>query len=271
VTQPGRFLGLHFFSPAHVMKLVEIVPTPETSPEVVATGFALAKRLGKVPVRAGICDGFIGNRILKTTREQAERALLVGATPAAVDAAMRDFAMGMGPFEAQDLGGLDIAAYQRRDARARGEAPFAPVADRLVAIERIGQKVGAGWYDYVRGDRAPRPSREVADVVEAEAKRAGLTRRSLSSAEIVDLIVLPMINEAARILEDGIARRASDIDLVEIFGYGFPRWRGGLMHYAQARGLSAVLAGVSALHEAGLARPPCSRLIESAARGKFEA
>jgi 3-hydroxyacyl-CoA dehydrogenase len=145
VRHPERFLGLHFFSPAHVMKLLEIVPTDATAPEVLAAGFALARQLGKIPVRAGICDGFIGNRILKVTRAQAERLLLSGATPASVDAAMRAFGLPMGPFEAQDLGGLDIAAFQRKAARARGETPFAPVADRLCAIERFGQKSAGGW------------------------------------------------------------------------------------------------------------------------------
>lgn len=269
VAHPERFIGLHFFSPANVMKLVEIVPIPSTSPQVIATGFALAKKLGKIPVRAGICDGFIGNRILKTTREQAERALLAGAAPADVDAAMRAFGMPMGPFEAQDLGGLDIAGHQRAAARARGEMPFAPVADRLVALQRFGQKTGGGWYDYAAGDRTPRASGVVAGVISEEAAKAGITRRSFSASELADFIVLPMINEATRILEEGIARRPADIDLVEIHGYGFPRWRGGLMHEAEARGLTAVRNAIEAFHRAGFAKPPSNLLVRSAESGRL--
>ena len=175
IKHPERFFGLHFFSPAHVMKLLEIVPTAHTTPATLATGFALARMLKKIPVRAGICDGFIGNRILKITRAQAERLLLSGATPKVVDAAMRSFGLPMGPFEAQDLGGLDIAAFQRRAARARGDTPFAPVAERLCALERFGQKSGGGWYDYAKGDRTPQPSDIVADIIVGEAK--GISQR----------------------------------------------------------------------------------------------
>ena len=176
VARPERFLGLHFFSPAHIMKLLEIIPTEATAPDVLATGFVLARQLGKIPVRAGICDGFIGNRILKVIRAQAERLLLSGATPSAVDAAMRAFGLPMGPFEAQDLGGLDIAAFQRKAARERAETPFAPVAERLCAIERFGQKSGGGWYDYEPGDRAPKPSETVAAIIAEEA--AGRPQRA---------------------------------------------------------------------------------------------
>ncbi|APG85521.1 3-hydroxyacyl-CoA dehydrogenase NAD-binding domain-containing protein [Sinorhizobium americanum] len=264
---PERFLGLHFFSPAHVMKLLEIVPTKATTPEVLATGFSLARMLNKIPVRAGICDGFIGNRILKITRAQAERLLLSGATPTAVDAAMRAFGLPMGPFEAQDLGGLDIAAFQRKAARARGEACFAPIADRLCAIERYGQKSGGGWYDYEPGDRTPRPSEAVAAVIAGEAK--ALPRRDWNENAIADCILWPMVNEGARILADGTALRPSDIDLVKIHGYGFPRWRGGPMHHAEAQGLDTVAETLRALAREGLAEPPCDRLLEAARRGGF--
>ncbi|WP_027998299.1 3-hydroxyacyl-CoA dehydrogenase [Sinorhizobium arboris] len=264
---PERFLGLHFFSPAQVMKLVEIVPTHATAPEVLATGFALARMLNKIPVRAGISDGFIGNRLLRVTRMQAERLLLSGATPAGVDAAMRAFGLPMGPFEAQDLGGLDIAASQRRTARARGETPFAPVADRLAAIERFGQKSGGGWYDYAPGDRTPRPSATVARIIAEEAQ--GWPGRDWNDASMVECILWPMVNEAARTIEDRTALRAADIDLVEIHGYGFPRWRGGPMYYAEARGLDGVVAALSAMAEEGFAEPPCGRLFQAAARGRF--
>lgn len=264
---PERFLGLHFFSPVQVMTLLEIVPTKATAPEVVAAGFGLARTLNKIPVRAGICDGFIGNRILKVTRAQAERLLLSGATPAAVDAATRTFGLPMGPFEAQDLGGLDIAAFQRKAARARGETPFAPIADRLSAAERFGQKSGGGWYDYEPGDRTPRPSDFVAAIIAEEAK--SWPRREWREDSIADCILWPMVNEGARILADGTALRASDIDLVKIHGYGFPRWRGGPMHYAQAYGLDKVVDALGALAREGLADPPCDLLLEAARHGGF--
>ncbi|SOC82310.1 3-hydroxyacyl-CoA dehydrogenase [Ensifer adhaerens] len=269
LTHPERFLGLHFFSPAHVMKLLEIVPTKDTAPDVLSTGFSLAAKLAKIPVRAGICDGFIGNRILKVTRAQAERLLLSGATPSAVDAAMRAFGMPMGPFEAQDLGGLDIAAFQRKAARERGETPFAPVADRLCGLERFGQKSGGGWYDYQAGDRTPRPSETVAAVIAQAA--GGISQRAFTEDEIADAIVLPMVNEAARILEERVALRSADIDLVKIHGYGFPRWRGGPMHYAEARGLRDVVQVLERLVSEGLADLPCDGLRRAAAAGGFAA
>lgn len=267
VSHPERFLGLHFFSPAHIMKLLEIVPTETTAPAVLATVFALARLLGKIPVRAGICDGFIGNRILKVTRAQAERLLLSGATPAAVDAAMRAFGLPMGPFEAQDLGGLDIAAFQRRAARGRGETPFAPVADRLCALERYGQKTGGGWYDYLPGDRAPKPSQAVAAIIVEAAE--GRAQRAWDEAGIVEAILLPMVNEATRILEERVALRAADIDLVKIHGYGFPRWRGGPMHYAEACGLSEVVEVLDRLAAEGLAEPTNDGLRRAAEAGGF--
>lgn len=269
IAHPERFLGLHFFSPAHVMKLLEIVPTQTTAPEVLAAGFALARQLAKIPVRAGICDGFIGNRILKVTRAQAERLLLSGATPSMVDAAMRAFGLPMGPFEAQDLGGLDIAAFQRKAARERGETPFAPVAERLCALQRFGQKTGGGWYDYHPGDRAPKPSEAVAAVIAEEA--TGRPQKTWDDASISDAIVLPMVNEATRILEGRVALRAGDIDLVKIHGYGFPRWRGGPMHYAEARGLAEVVAVLDRLAAEGLAEAPSEGLRRAAAGGGFSA
>lgn len=268
VSGRDRFLGLHFFSPAHVMRLLEIIPAAQTAPDALATGFALAKRLGKTPVLSGICDGFIGNRILKTLRAQAERLLLAGSTPADVDRAMQAFGLPMGPFAAQDLGGLDIAAHQRRAARARGETAFAPVADRLVAQGRLGQKTGGGWYDYADGARTPAPSPDVAAAIADLAGGAG-TGSALDDGRRADWILLPMIDEAARILDEGVARRAADIDLVQIHGYGFPRWRGGLMRYAEDRGLAEVLARLEGLAADGVAPPPSERLRRAAAQGGF--
>ena len=255
-----RFLGLHFFSPAQVMKLLEIVPTDETDPTVLAAGFALARSMNKIPVRAGICDGFIGNRMLKILRAQAERVLLSGATPAMVDAAMRAFGQPMGPFEAQDLGGLDIAAFQRKAARERGDPVFAPVAERLVASGRLGQKTKAGWYDYPEGSRQGQVSDVVADAIATAADEAHVSQHSWSTAGTIDALVLPMVNEGAKILAEGVALRASDIDLVKIHGYGFPRWLGGPMHWAQAEGLVDVVARLDALADQGLSEPACEHL-----------
>ncbi len=266
---PERVLGLHFFSPANVMKLLEIVPTSKTANDVIATGFSLARSLRKIPVRAGICDGFIGNRILKITRAQAEKLLLLGATPAAIDRAMRTFGLPMGPLEVQDLGGLDIAAFQRKAARERGEQPFAPIADRLVALNRLGQKSGGGWYDYVEGDRTPRPTEVVNNVIAEESEKAGLGRPELSDEAVAEHIVFPMINEGASILEESIAHRPADIDLVEIHGYGFPRWRGGLMHYGESVGLEVVVDTLQAMAAKNLCTAPCDLLVSAAAKGHF--
>ncbi|PTX51644.1 3-hydroxyacyl-CoA dehydrogenase [Gemmobacter caeni] len=232
LANPGRFIGLHFFSPANVMKLLEIVPTPETAPETLATGFALARALGKIPVQAGICEGFIGNRILKRYRAAAEALVRQGVAIAEVDAAMRGFGFAMGPFEAQDLGGLDIAFLQREGARAAGQDVPETLGDLLVRAGRKGQKTGGGWYDYAPGDRKPQASARVAEVL-AAAITAG---PALDRAAIAERLVGEMAAEGEAILAEGIALSPSDIDLVEIHGYGFPRWRGGPMHYTARKG-----------------------------------
>ena len=223
--QPERFIGLHFFSPANVMKLLEIVPTPATSAETLATGFALARSLGKIPVQAGICDGFIGNRILKRYRAEAETLVRQGTPIAAIDAAMRAHGFAMGPFEAQDLGGLDIAFLQREGARAAGQDVPETLGDILVRAGRKGQKTGGGWYDYTPGNRTPQPSEATAALL---APQIG-TGAALSGAEIAGRLTAAMAEEGRAILADGIALKPSDIDLVEVHGYGYPRWRGGPM------------------------------------------
>ncbi|WP_151719649.1 3-hydroxyacyl-CoA dehydrogenase NAD-binding domain-containing protein [Gemmobacter serpentinus] len=222
---PGRFIGLHFFSPANVMKLLEIVPTPDTAPETLATGFALGRALGKVPVQAGICEGFIGNRILKRYRAAAETLVRQGVAIADIDAAMRQYGFAMGPFEAQDLGGLDIAFLQREGARLAGQQVAETLGDILVRAGRKGQKTGGGWYDYTPGERRPQPSAEVAALL-AGAISPGA---ELEPAEIAARLVAEMAAEGTAILSEGVARSPADIDLVEIHGYGFPRWRGGPM------------------------------------------
>ncbi len=227
VENPARFIGLHFFSPANIMRLLEIVPTPDTSPETIATGFALARQVGKIPVEAGICEGFIGNRILKRYRASAEALLRQGVTIVDVDTAMRKFGFAMGPFEAQDLGGLDIAFLQREGARAAGQHVPEQLGDILVRAGRKGQKTGGGWYDYAPGNRTPQPSATVRELLTPHA--AGTS--DLMLEQISEHLVGEMAAEGEAILAEGIAQQASDIDLVEIHGYGFPRWRGGPMHW----------------------------------------
>lgn len=222
---PERFIGLHFFSPAQVMKLLEVIPLPGTGPTVLATAFDLARKLGKVPVRAGICEGFIGNRILKRYRAEAEAMLREGVGLAEIDAAMRGFGYAMGPFEMQDMAGLDISFMNREAARARGEDVPETPGDLLVRAGRKGMKTGGGWYDYAPGDRTPRPSPEAARII---APLAG-SGPGLAAAEIVDRLVGAMAAEGRAILAEGIAAGPADIDLVQVHGYGFPRGKGGPM------------------------------------------
>ena len=230
---PGqeRFIALHFFSPAQVMKLLEIVPLKATNPEVIATGFDLARRLGKVAVRAGNCEGFIGNRILLRYRAGAEAMLRDGISPAEIDAAIRAFGFAMGPFEMQDMAGLDVAFRARETARALGrDVPETP-GDILVRAGRLGQKTGGGWYDYAPGSRYPLPSQQVAALLAPYRKGA----RAMPAAEIAAALVGVMADEGHSILAEGIAAAPEDIDLVEVHGYGFPRPKGGPM-FRSARG-----------------------------------
>lgn len=246
VRNPGRFLGLHFFSPAHVMKLLEVVRGRETSPETLATALRLASRLKKIAVPAGVCDGFIGNRILTRYRQTCDIMLIEGALPWQVDAAMRGFGMAMGPYEVQDLSGLDIAYANRKRMgwKTREDVRYVPIADRIVEeTGRLGRKTGAGWYDY--GDTAA-PSAPIEAIILAESAKAGIDRRAFSGAEIVERATTAMIEEGVRILEEDIAAKSADIDLVMIHGYAFPRWRGGPMHYAERTGLAAVLGRIEA-------------------------
>jgi len=227
-----RFIGLHFFSPANVMKLLEIVPTPETSARTLATGFALGRMLKKIPVQSGICEGFIGNRILKRYRAAAEGLVRRGVPIADIDAAMRGYGLAMGPFEAQDLGGLDIAYLQREGARASGQDVPETLGDILVRAGRKGQKTSGGWYDYVAGDRKPQVSTAVAELLAAQIRPDA----AMTAAEIAQTLVAEMAAEGQAILDEGIAASPADIDLVKIHGYGFPRWRGGPMFANRARG-----------------------------------
>lgn len=222
---PDRFIGLHFFSPANVMKLLEIVPTPQTSARTLATGFALGRMLNKIPVQSGICEGFIGNRILKRYRAAAEALVRQGQPIDRIDAAMRGYGFAMGPFQAQDLGGLDIAFLQREGARAAGQMVPETLGDILVRAGRKGQKTGGGWYDYAPGARQPQVSPAVAALL-ADAVTPGA---ALPEEQIAAHLVAEMAAEGRAILTEGVASDPAQIDLVEIHGYGFPRWRGGPM------------------------------------------
>lgn len=251
IAGPGRFLGLHFFAPAHVMKLLEIVRGNKTSDATLGQVFSLGKRLGKVPVLSGVCDGFIGNRILSRYRIAADVLMIEGSCPKGIDDAMRAFGMAMGPYEAQDLSGLDIAYANRKrqDLRNQKDIRYVPIADTLVEdLRRLGRKTGAGWYDY---DAAGKPveSDVVTHAIYRASDIAGISRMSRGSEEIAHRAVLAMIMEAIRILDEGIAARPQDIDLVMIHGYGFPRWRGGLMHHADQLTPPVVLSQIGALAE----------------------
>jgi 3-hydroxyacyl-CoA dehydrogenase len=268
LADPSRLVGLHFFAPAHIMKLLEIVRGAATSERALATGFALAKRLAKLPVLAGVCDGFIGNRILARYREAADTLLIDGASVAGIDAAMVDFGYPMGPYEAQDLSGLDIAFANRRrqDATRDPARRYVDIADRMVDAGRLGRKTGAGWYHYAEGARAVAP--EVDEIVRVAARAAGVTRRAFTADEIRERLLLAMINEAAAILDEGIAQAAGDIDVVTVAGYGFPRWHGGLMHHADTLGPAHILERLRAFAaEDPVAWMPADRILRRAADG----
>lgn len=221
-------VGLHFFSPANVMKLLEVVRGKETAPDVIATALAVARSMGKVPVVVGVCHGFVGNRMLAARGAELEGLLLEGASIVQVDKAFTDFGWAMGPFQMLDLAGLDI---DWRSRKARGLT--AALADELCRRGRFGQKAGAGWYRYEAGSRQPQPDPQVSALIEETAERHGIARRQVTDREILERTLLPMVNEGRRILDEGIASRASDIDLVWVHGYGFPKAKGGPMFWAE--------------------------------------
>lgn len=233
--RPQDVLGLHFFSPANVMRLVEVVRAGKTAPDVLATALDLAKRLNKLPVTVGVCFGFVGNRILERRSRAAERLLLEGALPHAVDAAVTGFGFRMGPFAMSDLAGLDIGWRSRKDFGGR-----APVADALAEMGRFGQKTGRGFFVYSDGARTGTRDPEVEALIEKTAAEHGIARRSFTPDEIIARLMYPMVNEGARILEEGIAARPGDIDTIWINGYNWPAWRGGPMHWADTVGLKHV-------------------------------
>lgn len=245
---PGNVLGLHFFSPANIMKLLEIVVGEHTAPDTVATGFELARKLRKTPVRAGVCDGFIGNRILAVHRQAADMMMEDGASPYDIDAAVREFGYPMGPYQMADLAGGDIGwATRKRRAATRDPAlRYVQIPDRLCERGWFGQKTGRGFYLYPDGARVGTPDPEVLAIIDDERRRAGVTPRPFTHEDIQRRYLAAMINEAANVLDQGIALRPSDVDVVFLSGYGFPRHHGGPMHYADSVGLDRVLADIRA-------------------------
>jgi 3-hydroxyacyl-CoA dehydrogenase len=269
--RPQDVLGMHFFSPANVMKLLEVVRGQETAKDVLATVMHVSKKIGKTAVVSGVCDGFIGNRMIEQYGRQAGFLLDEGALPQQVDRAIEKFGFAMGPFRMGDLAGNDIGwAIRKRRAVEKPDMTYSKSADLLCERGRYGQKTGAGWYDYKPGDRTAYPSQQVNEMVVQHSKDIGLTRRHISDEEIVERLVYALVNEGAHILQEGIAAKASDIDIVYLAGYGFPIWRGGPMFYADSVGLYNVLAVMRRYakgHE-GKAWEPAPLLVQLAEAGK---
>jgi 3-hydroxyacyl-CoA dehydrogenase len=272
-SRPADVLGLHFFSPANVMRLLEVVRGARTSAETLATAMALAKRIGKTAVVSRVCDGINGNRMVEQYLRQAMFVVEEGATPAAVDAALERFGMAMGPFRMSDLAGLDIGwKIRQRRYVERPQVPWSRLGDRLCEQGRFGQKTGAGWYRYAPGKRDALPDPAVDAIVEKYRHERCIAPRRIPDDEIVDRCILALVAEGARVLDDGIAQRASDIDVVYLTGYGFPRHRGGPMFYADTRGLYDVARRMRAFAARGEADrafwTPSPRLEQMANEGR---
>lgn len=271
--RPQDVIGMHFFSPANVMKLLEVIRGEKTAKDVLATVMALGKKIKKTTVVSGVCDGFIGNRMIEQYSRQAGFLLEEGATPAQVDKAMEKFGMAMGPFRMGDLAGNDVGWYIRK--RRYLEKPnlrYSKTADLLCEMGRFGQKTGAGWYDYVPGKRDAIPSQVVVDMIEKHRKELGITPRKIGDEEIVGRLVYALVNEGAKIVDEGIALRASDIDMVYLTGYGFPLHRGGPMNYADTVGLFNVVQAMKRFaanpHDDAEFWKPAPLLAKLAAEGK---
>jgi 3-hydroxyacyl-CoA dehydrogenase len=269
--RPQDVVGTHFFSPANVMKLLEIVRGKQTGKDVLATTLALSKKLKKTGVVSGVCDGFIGNRMIEQYSRQAGFLLEEGCLPEQVDKAVEKFGFAMGPFRMGDLAGNDIGWYiRKRRYVEKPEIVYSKTADLLCEMGRFGQKTGAGWYDYKAGDRKAYPNQAVNDMIVKHSADIGVERRKISDEEIVERLVYSLVNEGARILEEGIAMRASDIDMVYLTGYGFPVFRGGPMFYADTVGLFNVLMAMNkyAKGRHGDAWTPAPLLVKLASEGK---
>jgi 3-hydroxyacyl-CoA dehydrogenase len=269
--RPQDVIGTHFFSPANVMKLLEIVRGEHTAKDVLATALALSKKLRKTAVVSGVCDGFIGNRMIEQYIRQAGFLLEEGCLPEQVDKAVEKFGFAMGPFRMSDLAGNDIGWYiRKRRYLEKPEVVYSKTADLLCEMGRFGQKTGAGWYDYKAGERKPIPNVEVNQMIEGHSAELGVARRKIGDQEIVERLVYSLVNEGAKILQEGIAQRASDIDMVYLTGYGFPLHRGGPMFYADMVGLLNVLMAMEkyAAGRHGDAWKPAPLLVSLAAEGK---
>jgi len=250
-SRPEQVIGTHFFSPANVMKLMENVRGAKTAPDTIATIMKLSKTIGKVGVLVGICDGFVGNRMLYAYRRQADFLLEEGALPHQIDKVIFDFGMPMGPYAMGDLAGLDVGwrIRQRQAATRPKHLRYSTVADRVCELGRFGQKTGAGWFRYEAGSRTPISDPVVEELILEISKDGGFTRREISDQEILERCMYPLVNEGAKILEEGLALRASDIDIVWIYGYGFPRYRGGPMFWADLVGLTTIYETMSRLYD----------------------
>jgi len=245
--RPQDVIGTHFFSPANVMRLLEVVRGKETAKDVLATTMKLAKTIKKTAVVSGVCDGFIGNRMIEQYSRQGLLLLEEGCTPAQVDKALESWGMAMGPFRMADLAGNDVGWYiRKRRYIERPDMKYPKIADKLCELGRFGQKTGKGWYQYVPGKRDALPDPIVDDLIVKHRESLGLKPRKISNDEIVHRLIFALVNEAAKILEEGIALRASDIDIVYMTGYGFPAFRGGPMCYADTVGLFNV---VQSMHQ----------------------
>jgi 3-hydroxyacyl-CoA dehydrogenase len=272
--RPADVLGLHFFSPANVMRLLEVVRGRATAPEVLATALVLARMLRKVAVVSGVCDGFIGNRMLDAYVRQAWWLVEEGATPWQVDQAIEAFGFAMGPFRVGDLVGHDVSQAIRERRRAeRPDYRCSTLADELCRLGRLGQKTGGGWYDYPDGPRRPMPAPQAEALVERHRATIGIAPRAIDDSEIVERLVYALVNEGARLLEEGIAAKPGDINVVYLTGYGFPRWRGGPMYYAEQVGLERVVARMREFAGSTRGDPvfwtPASLLVSSARAGCF--
>ena len=269
--RPEDVVGTHFFSPANVMKLLEIVRGKKTAKDVLATVLALSKKIKKTGVVSGVCDGFIGNRMIEQYSRQAGFLLEEGCTPEQVDKAVEKLGFAMGPFRMGDLAGNDIGWYiRKRRYIDKPHVTYSKTADLLCELGRFGQKTGAGWYDYKPGDRKPYPSQLVNDMIIKHSADLGIERRKISDQEITERLIYALVNEGAHILEEGIATRASDIDMVYLTGYGFPLHRGGPMFYADTVGLTNVILAMNkyAKGRHGDAWKPAPFMVKLAAEGK---
>lgn len=270
VAQPQRILGMHFFSPADVMKLLEVVRADKTGARAMKTAMTVGRRIGKIAVPVGLCHGFAGNRMYAVYGREGQMLLLEGAAPRQIDAAMQDFGMAMGPMSVLDMSGLDISYRARRENPQRPDDPmFFRPADVLVGMNRLGRKSGRGFYQYDSDSGEQQDDPEVLDIIRREADSLGVQQRDIDDGEIRERMLYALINEGAKILEEGIARSASDLDVIWLNGYGFPRYRGGPMFYATDIGLDKVLEGVNRYREQFGDRywRPAALLEQSAAKG----